>query len=310
MQKNVLEYLEELLLKGFGPKPAIIDGQVILTFSDVSARAKAGAMLIFDRAPETKNEPVAVFLPKSSRALIAQLAALYSGNFYVPLDVSSPPARLRSVLENLKPAFVLTSPELRPFLVQAGMNEDRILVLSDEAPAVEADEQRIRRFWDGLIDTDPVYTIYTSGSTGTPKGVVIAHRGVIDYINWARACFRIDESAVIGSQSPFYFDNSTLDIYLCLAAGATLVLIPEQLFSFPARLLPFLVEQRVNFIFWGPFRHGEHREPESARRHSAARTEPDPVRGRGNAGTAPELLAVVFSRRPLRKPLRPNGDNG
>ena len=103
------------------------------------------------------------------------------------------------------------------------------------------------------IDTDPVYSIFTSGSTGTPKGVVIAHRGVIDYIDWAVSTFGVTSEAVIGNQAPFYFDNSTLDIYLMYATGATLDIIPEICFAFPAKLVDYLDEHRITFVFWVPF---------------------------------------------------------
>ena len=103
------------------------------------------------------------------------------------------------------------------------------------------------------IDTDPVYSIFTSGSTGTPKGVVVSHRGVIDYIDWAIDTFAIDNTSVIGNQAPFYFDNSTLDIYLMYATGATLNIIPEINFAFPAKLVDYLNEQKITFVFWVPF---------------------------------------------------------
>jgi amino acid adenylation domain-containing protein len=114
------------------------------------------------------------------------------------------------------------------------------------------DETAIETVIESRIDTDPVYTIFTSGSTGTPKGVVVSHRGVIDYIQWAVCTFKIDETAVIGNQAPFYFDNSTLDIYLMYATGATLVIVPEEMYVFPARLIEYLNDHRVNFIFWVP----------------------------------------------------------
>ena len=102
------------------------------------------------------------------------------------------------------------------------------------------------------IDTDPAYIIQTSGSTGTPKGVVISHRSIINYINWAIITFDITEKEAIGNQAPFVFDNSTLDIYLMIFKGATLYLIPEQLFMFPAKLLEFIETNQINFIFWVP----------------------------------------------------------
>ena len=103
------------------------------------------------------------------------------------------------------------------------------------------------------IDTDPVYSIFTSGSTGIPKGVVVSHRGVIDYIDWAIETFHIDSTSVIGNQAPFYFDNSTLDIYLMYATGATLNIIPDTFFAFPAKLVEYLDEKKITFVFWVPF---------------------------------------------------------
>ena len=40
-------------------------------------------------------------------------------------------------------------------------------------------------------------------------------------------------SEVIGSLSPFYFDIYTLELYLCLARGSTIVIIPGAAASAP-----------------------------------------------------------------------------
>ena len=71
-------------------------------------------------------------------------------------------------------------------------------------------------------------------------------------MDWVFDRLSLDGSEVIGSLSPFYFDIYTLEVYLCLAKGATLVIIPEQCASFPAKLVEFLVAQSISFIFWVP----------------------------------------------------------
>ncbi|PAF46151.1 hypothetical protein BKH41_09470, partial [Helicobacter sp. 12S02232-10] len=87
-----------------------------------------------------------------------------------------------------------------------------------------------------------------------PKGVVVSHRSIIDYIEWILSeksiCPTSDD--VIGNQSPFYFDNSVLDIYLCFSTGAKLILIPEEKFLFPIELLQYLDLKHINHIFWVP----------------------------------------------------------
>jgi len=102
------------------------------------------------------------------------------------------------------------------------------------------------------VDSDPIYIMYTSGSTGTPKGVTIPHRGIVDYADWVVNTFRFDETTVMANQAPFYFDNSTFDIYGCLQCGGKLILIPDVLMMFPVRLPEFLAEKEVTSIFWVP----------------------------------------------------------
>src|SRR5205085_11063455 len=89
--------------------------------------------------------------------------------------------------------------------------------------------QRLSR----VIDTDPLCIINTSGSTGIPKGVVLNHRSTIDFMDWCFERLALNGSERIGSLSPYYFDIYTLELNLCLAMGATIVIIPEQLAIFP-----------------------------------------------------------------------------
>jgi D-alanine--poly(phosphoribitol) ligase subunit 1 len=103
-----------------------------------------------------------------------------------------------------------------------------------------------------VIDTDPYCIIHTSGSTGIPKGVALNHRGTIDFADWAFERLGLDGTEVMGSLAPIYFDAYTLEFCLCIAKGATWVIIPDQLAMFPAKLVEFLVTQPINFIFWVP----------------------------------------------------------
>ena len=249
MQINVLEYFENTASR-LSEKVAVVDRDTALTFGQLRSEAAAIAGLL-QWAGEACNRPIAVFLPKSKDAVVTILAVLQSGNFYVPLDVKSPTPRLAAILQNLEPMRVIANKATQASLEKAGWpREKTILVDAPPSPAENRQPLPCRR--PAIIDTDPAYIIYTSGSTGTPKGVVISHRGVMDYIDWARDCYAISESDVIGSQAPFYFDNSTLDLHLCFSCGATLNLIPEEAFAFPLRLMEYARTAGITTIFWVP----------------------------------------------------------
>lgn len=252
MQQNVVAYFEHGAARACPNKVAVTDGTASLTFADLRAQARSLALQLIGRN-DTICRPIAVYLPKSVQVVVADLGILYSGNIYTNLDVKSPQQRLANILAHIGPRLVITSRALADSVVAAGVAQED-LVFVDELDGIEAesDTRAIEARLARVIDTDPVCIINTSGSTGTPKGVALSHRGTIDFMDWVFDTFDFDDKVVIGSLSPFYFDIYTLELVLCLAKGATIVLIPEQLASFPAKLLEFMIEAKIGFIFWVP----------------------------------------------------------
>ena len=214
-------------------------------YRDLSRRVGTGLL----RAGAARR-PVAVLLPRSIRALSVFFGAQYAGSPYVPLDYAIPLPRLEKILESLAPCALVTDAAGRARLGEAGPG---VTLLDWEAlAAAETEEQALRESLGAVIDTDPIYIIYTSGSTGVPKGVTIPQRGILDYAEWVVRTFGYTEETVMAAQAPFYFDNSTFDIYGSLRCGGKLLLIPQSLLLFPVRLPQYLADKGVTSIFWVP----------------------------------------------------------
>ena len=248
MQKSVIEYLVHTAAQ-HPQKTAVQDTTGSITFTELLDSAFVIADAI--KAKGLWRSPIGVYIPKGCTMVQAFAGINMSGNFYVPLDTKSPDTRIGSILNVLESEAVITD---RAHEQQVkGMFSKEVFVMEEMLENQPQPNANAETYLAGQIDTDPVYSIFTSGSTGTPKGVVIAHRGVIDYIDWAISTFGVTSEAVIGNQAPFYFDNSTLDIYLMYATGATLDIIPDMHFSFPAKLVDYMNEHRITFVFWVPF---------------------------------------------------------
>ena len=63
---------------------------------------------------------------------------------------------------------------------------------------------------------------------------------------------KLNEESVIALQSPFHFDASVFDIYSCIAVGAKIVIMPDILATFPAKIPEFIEENKITCIFWVP----------------------------------------------------------
>lgn len=246
MQKSVIEYLSKTVT-AFPDKIAVHDEKEEITFSQLWQNALSITSALQNVV--NSRQPVGVYIPKGCKMVTSFAAINMAADFYVPLDTKSPAQRVASILSTLEAKVVITDAAHKEAL--STFYQGEILVYEDCVTLMQKPE--VLRYEKEQIDTDPIYSIFTSGSTGVPKGVVVSHRGVIDYIDWAIDTFHINNSAVLGNQAPFYFDNSTLDIYLMYATGATLNIIPEINFAFPAKLIDYLNDQKITFVFWVPF---------------------------------------------------------
>jgi len=250
-QKNILEYFEKTVVEK-SDKIAVIDNGRTITFSALSQRSKALAVQLRRGTFENIRRPIGVFLPKSIESVIADLGVIYTGNAYMNLDIKTPTQRIGNILNLVEPLCVITNEQYAKTL-RAIWPDDKIVCI--EASPMELsseDECALNQNLERIIDTDPLCLINTSGSTGTPKSVVLNHRSFIDYTSWAIETLRLREDEILGSLAPIVFDHASYEFCLMLVHSCTLVFVPESYPSFPAKLLQFVADQKVTYIFWVP----------------------------------------------------------
>jgi len=245
MIRNVLEYLEQSAER-YPDKPAFLDDESALTFSQLMNKAKRIGSALSDL--DSVRKPVPVCMKKCPDEIAAFMGIVYAGRPYVPIDPQMPEKRIERIIKTIEADVIIADSESQAIVSRLDCNLKMFSVRDLEASEINENSlKRIRRF---SIDCDLLYIIFTSGSTGDPKGVALSHRAVIDFTEWfsETACF--DSDSVFGNQAPFYFDMSVKDIYSTLKNGAKTYIIPKRLFSFPADLFRYINDNGINTLAW------------------------------------------------------------
>ncbi|MEV8371264.1 amino acid adenylation domain-containing protein [Kribbella sp. NPDC056861] len=159
----------------------VADGNV-LTYAELNARANQLAHHLIEHGVGPESV-VALSLPRSADLIVALIGVAKAGAAYLPIDVEYPVDRMRFMVEDARPSYVVT-------------RRDTVDRLPADAPLLVLDEPVFRAELAAKPVTDPsdadrtaplhpdhpAYVIYTSGSTGTPKGVAMPHHGITSFL--------------------------------------------------------------------------------------------------------------------------------
>lgn len=180
-----------------GDRPAIVDGDRTVSYAQLGAMVGAASQRLTERGP-TAPARVAVVSPRSPESIAEFLACLTLGILYLPLDPGLPASRIAAIARRFaaEPIEVTASPAgpPRPW---------------PETTAAAA---------------SPAYAILTSGSTGEPRAAVVSQANLAGYAEHGLPVFGTTPADRVLQVASLGFDWSVSEIFLTLAAGATVVL--------------------------------------------------------------------------------------
>ncbi|GAB3130605.1 hypothetical protein GCM10027289_15460 [Tsukamurella serpentis] len=195
----------------YGGRPAVIDGERVLTYRELYSEARKVAAAVI-AAGSRPGEAVLTDLPRSAESITAFWGITLAGAAVAPVDPAYPRDRRDYIADDIGARVGVTATGTGA----AGIS----WVAMDGLDGDGYDPQIV----PGLDDA--AYVIYTSGSTGRPKGTVVTHRGLGNFAEELHERLHTGADTRVMAFASTAFDATVLEHLLAIRVGAPLVVVP------------------------------------------------------------------------------------
>ena len=226
--------LAHIPIRVFPERPAVIQGDVTLTYGELDARMKRVGHLLRDLDVH-KGQRVALLFPNEWPFIEVCFGSMRTGAVPVPLNVRLGYDTLRYCVEHSDAEVLIASGTLQDLAVRlkAGVPALRTIVVTGEPRPGMFSYERLLEVAPPEFETVPVtgddlcMQPYTSGSTGRPKGVLLTHGGQFWNADMVRRIMMFDETDRGLVAVPLYHKNAmAAAVKPLLMAGGALVILP------------------------------------------------------------------------------------
>ncbi|KAL8659878.1 MAG: hypothetical protein Q9202_006904 [Teloschistes flavicans] len=170
------------------------------------------------------GQVVPILFEKTKWTPVAMLGVIQSGCACVALDTTQPDARLRSILQQIRPKIIVTSATNYGRATSLG-DVSRVLRLDDTLYEATDLDSKLPIVSPG----DTAYISFTSGTTGTPKGACISHGNVRSTVHHQGRKLGFTARSRVFDFAPYSFDVAWSNFLHTLCAGACMCIAQQDI---------------------------------------------------------------------------------
>lgn len=200
-------------------KLAVICEEFELSYANLNSQANSLAWNLIDRKI-IPGSGVAVYISPSTNILVSILAIHKIGCIYIPVDLNFPPARVKAILNEVKPCCILYEKQIEGIPTEF---LNICLNFKDVKPSEHLSKNP--NVFVGIEDISHIY--FTSGTTGKPKGVLSTHQNLTHYVTTAIKRYHFNAKDIFLAAARFTFSISMFELMVPLAVGGSVKILPR-----------------------------------------------------------------------------------
>ncbi|MEK5408521.1 amino acid adenylation domain-containing protein [Paenibacillus sp. FSL W8-0439] len=219
-----------------------------VSYRELDIKSNKIASELMSRGIE-KEAFVGILLDSKVDLIICMIGILKAGCAFVPIDVTYPRERIRTMLETTNTKYIFTD-DRNIGLLHGFDNEIRIINVDTQVGEAQHYLQRPQQSYDS---NDRTYVFFTSGSTGTPKAVIGRNESLLHFVDWEIREFHITKEVKVSQFTSPCHNPLLRDVFVPLCAGGT-ICVPDskEMILDSDRLMEWIEKTYVSLIHCTP----------------------------------------------------------
>lgn len=171
----------------------------------------------------TQNTSIAVCMERNPFMVASILAIWRSGCSVIPISLSQPMERVRSMLKFADVTTVITDSR-----ISSNFDFTEFKHILDVSKIDLQNELELFSNPCTLTKDIPVLTLFTSGSTGVPKGVVIGNATLINRLQWLGEVIPYTQDERACAKADISFVDAITELFCPILHGIPVYILPDE----------------------------------------------------------------------------------